>query len=66
MDGIALPVVVVWMWERRTRDQKEKLVKGIAKAFEDIGTKAEHLDVIINDVSKTDSGKSGQLVSNLE
>jgi len=52
--GYSLPVVLVWMWEGRTRDQKEKLVKGIAKAFEDIGTKAEHVDVIINDVSKND------------
>jgi len=54
------------MWEGRTRDQKEKLVKGIAKAFEDIGTKAEHVDVIINDVSKNDWGKGGQLASNLK
>ena len=34
-----------------------KLAKGIAKAFEDIATKSEHVDVIINDVSKNDWGK---------
>lgn len=66
MDGIALPVVVVWMWEGRTKEQKEKLVKGITRAFEDIGTKAEHVDVIINDVSKNDWGTGGQLASNLK
>lgn len=63
---MALPVVMLWMWEGRTRDRKEKLVKEIAKAFEEIGAKAEHVDVIINDVSKNDWGKGGQFASNLE
>ena len=61
-----MPVVVVWMWEGRTPDQKERLVKGIAEAFEGIGTKAEHVDVIINDVSKSNWGKGGELASNLK
>jgi len=51
---------------QRIRDRREKLVKGIGKAFVDIETKPEHVDVIINDVSKNNWGKGGQLASNLK
>jgi len=32
-----VPVVIVELWQGRTEEQKEKLIKGIVKAFEDIG-----------------------------
>ena len=60
-----MPVVIVEMWEGRTTEQKEKLIKGITKAFEEIGTKAESLHVIIHDVSKTNWGMRGQQASKL-
>jgi len=36
-----VPVVIVEMWEGRTPDQKEKLIKGITKAFEELGVEPE-------------------------
>ena len=51
-----MPVAQVAMREVRTEEQKKELIKGIAKAFEEIGVKAEELTVIIYDVSKTNRG----------
>jgi 4-oxalocrotonate tautomerase family enzyme len=34
-----MPVVIVEMWEGRASEQKETLIKGITRAFEQIGTK---------------------------
>ena len=35
-----MPVVIVEMWEGRTVEQKERLIKSITKAFEEsLGTK---------------------------
>ncbi len=55
-----MPVVIVEMWEGRTPEQKEKLIKGVTKAFEEIGTKPESLNIIIHDVPKTNWGTKGQ------
>ena len=60
-----MPVVIVEMWEGRTLEQKEKLINGITKAFEEIGTKAESLNIVIHDVPKTNWGKGGQQASKL-
>ena len=58
-----MPVVIVEMWEGRSPDQKERLIKGIAKAFEEIGTKPEALQVVIHDVPKINWGSRGQQAS---
>jgi 4-oxalocrotonate tautomerase len=58
-----MPVVVVEMWEGRTVEQKEILIKGIAKAFEAIGTKPESVNIVIHDVPKTNWGTNGQQAS---
>lgn len=60
-----MPVVIIEMWEGRTLEQKEKLIEGITKAFEDIGTKAEALHIVIHDVPKTNWGTKGQQASKL-
>ena len=60
-----MPVVTVEMWEGRTSEQKEKLIRGITKAFEDIGTKAEAVNIIIHDVSKSNWGSGGKQASKL-
>lgn len=60
-----MPVVTIEMWEGRTPEQKETLIKGITKAFEEIGTKPESLHIIIHDVSKTNWGMRGQQASKL-
>ena len=58
-----MPVVQIDMWPGRTEGEKEKLIKGIAKAFEEIGVKPEHLTVIIHDVPKGNWGIRGEQAS---
>jgi 4-oxalocrotonate tautomerase len=60
-----MPVVIVEMWEGRTSEQKETLIKGITRAFEEIGTKAEALHIVIHDVPKSNWGMRGQQASKL-
>jgi 4-oxalocrotonate tautomerase len=60
-----MPVVIVEMWEGRTSEQKETLIKGITRAFEQIGTKAEVLHIVIHDVPKSNWGTRGQQASKL-
>lgn len=60
-----MPVIIVEMWEGRTPEQKETLIKGITRAFEEIGTKPESLHIVIHDVPKTNWGLRGQQASKL-
>jgi len=60
-----MPVVIVEMWEGRTPEQKEKIIIGIAKAFEEIGVDPKHLNVIIHDVPKTNWGIGGTQASKM-
>jgi 4-oxalocrotonate tautomerase len=57
--------VIVEMWERRTSEQKEKIIRGITKVFGEIGVKPESLHVIIHDILKTNWGSRGEQVSKL-
>jgi 4-oxalocrotonate tautomerase len=60
---IYVPVVEVNMWEGRSAEQKEKLIKSITKAFGEIGVAPEHLTIIIHDIPKTNWGMRGQQAS---
>jgi len=60
-----MPVVTVQMWAGRTDEQKAKLIKGITKAFEEIGVKPESLHIIIHDVPKSNWGTRGEQASKL-
>ncbi len=60
-----MPVVIIEMWSGRTDEQKEKLIKGITKAFEDIGVKPEHLNIVIHDVPRSNWGVRGEQASKL-
>ena len=61
-----MPVVIIEMWEGRTPEQKEKLIKAINKAFEDsLGVTSESLHIVIHDVSKVNWGTKGQQASKL-
>lgn len=60
-----MPVVVVEMWKGRTEEQKEKLIKGITKAFKEIGVKSEWLTVIIHDIPKDNWGMRGEQASKI-
>ncbi len=58
-----MPFVIVEMWEGRTLEQKKKLVQGITKAFVDINTPAEAVQVVLRDVPKHNWGQGGKLSS---
>ena len=60
-----MPVVIVEWWEGRTVEQKEKLIKGITKAFGEVGVKPDRLNIIIHDVPKTNWGRQGEQASKL-
>jgi len=60
-----MPVVIVEMWEGRTPEQKEKLIRGITKPFEEIGTKAEAVEIVLHDIPKINWGLRGQQASKL-
>jgi 4-oxalocrotonate tautomerase len=60
-----MPVVIIEMWEGRTEKEKERLIKGITRAFEEIGVKAEWLNIIIHDIPKSNWGTSGEQASKL-
>jgi 4-oxalocrotonate tautomerase len=61
--GDVMPVVIVEMWQGRNEDQKAKVIRGISKAFEEIGVPAEHIHVIIHDVPKCNWGVCGEPAS---
>jgi 4-oxalocrotonate tautomerase len=63
--GDVMPVVIVEMWQGRTEEQKAKLIKGITKAFEDIGVPADRLHIIIHDVPKCNWGTGGEPASKM-
>jgi len=58
-----VPVAIVEMWEGRTAEQKERLIKAITKAFEEIGVRPESLTIVIHDVPKTNWGMRGEQAS---
>ena len=60
-----MPVVIIEMWEGRTDEQKEKLMKGIFKAFEEIGVPPEGLNIVIHDIPKTNWGLRGGQASKM-
>ncbi len=60
-----MPVVIVEMWVGRTDEQKSQLIKGITKAFEGIGVKAESLHIIIHEIPKSNWGMRGEQASKI-
>lgn len=61
-----MPVVVIDWWAGRTEEQKETIIKGITKAFGEIGIKPEQLQIIIHDIPKTNWGTCGEQASKLK
>ncbi|XES77951.1 MAG: 4-oxalocrotonate tautomerase family protein [Candidatus Bathyarchaeia archaeon] len=60
-----MPVVIVETWAGKSNEQKAKLIKGITRAFEDVGVTANQVQVIIHDVPKTNWGIHGEQASML-
>lgn len=58
-----MPVVIVQMWAGRSGEQKKAIVEGITEVFTKVGTPAEAVHIIINDVPKANWGTAGKLAS---
>ncbi|MDB5752164.1 MAG: tautomerase-like protein [Ramlibacter sp.] len=59
-----MPTIRVDLFEGRTPEQKKNLVKGITQACVDaLGSKPENVDVILNDVKRSDWATGGELHS---
>ena len=61
-----MPVVQIYMYKGRSKEQKKKLVARIAQDFEEIvNVKPESLHILFHDVDKEDWGTRGTLASDL-
>jgi 4-oxalocrotonate tautomerase len=61
-----MPVVQIFMYKGRTKEQKKELVKRITKDFQDVASvPPEALHIVFNDVDKDDWGTRGVLASEL-
>jgi 4-oxalocrotonate tautomerase len=57
-----MPVVIVEMWEGRTRDQKRALVRAITDAMvEHAEARPDGLHVILHEVPRENWGRAGVL-----
>ena len=57
-----MPVIIIYTWEGKTVDQKRRLSEAIAKDFAEIaGVRKEAVEIIINDIPKTNWAKGGVL-----
>jgi 4-oxalocrotonate tautomerase len=61
-----MPVVHIYMYKGRTKEQKSELVKRLARDFEEVASvKPESLNVLFHDIDKEDWGIRGGLASEL-
>ena len=59
-----MPVVNVYWWSGRTKEQKRKLAEGITKVFEEVtGVPPDAMHIIFQDISKNDWAIAGKLTS---
>lgn len=58
-----MPVVTINTWTGKSVEQKAKLMKGIKKAFMEIGVDPAGLTIIIHDVPRYNWAKGGEQVS---
>jgi len=61
---VAMPVVHIYMYAGRSKEQKSEMVRRIAKDFEEVlSIKPESINVLFHDVEKSDWGIRGALAS---
>jgi len=59
-----MPVVHIYMYAGRTKEQKNEMVKRISKDFQEVmNVKPESLNVLFHDMAKSDWGINGALAS---
>jgi 4-oxalocrotonate tautomerase len=63
-EGGYMPVVQIYMYAGRSKEQKSELVKRISKDFEEVvNVKSESLNILFHDMDKEDWGIRGSLAS---
>jgi 4-oxalocrotonate tautomerase len=63
-EEVSMPVVHIYMFPGRTKEQKNELVKRISKDFADVvNVKPESLNILFHDTGKEDWGVRGALAS---
>jgi 4-oxalocrotonate tautomerase len=61
-----MPVVQIYMYAGRTKEQKNELVKRISKDFEEVvNVKSDSLNILFHDMDKEDWGIRGSLASEI-
>lgn len=58
-----MPVVKIDLWKGRSKEEKEKIIKGITEVFEYLGIPKEAITVILNEVPKDNWGIEGEPAS---
>jgi 4-oxalocrotonate tautomerase len=59
-----MPVVHIYMYSGRSKEQKNELVKRISKDFEDVvNVKPESLNILFHDIEREGWGIRGALAS---
>jgi 4-oxalocrotonate tautomerase len=59
-----MPVVHIYMYSGRSKEQKNELVRRISKDFEEVvNVKPESLNILFHDTDKADWGIRGALAS---
>jgi len=58
-----MPVVIVNLWPGRDNNAKQRIAEGITKILEQENIPRDAIDVIINEVPKTNWAKGGKLFS---
>ena len=55
-----MPVIDVYLWEGRSREQKKEIIKGITDIFVKQGVPPQAVTVILHDIKKEDWGTAGK------
>jgi 4-oxalocrotonate tautomerase len=55
-----MPVADVYMWSGVSKDAKNKIIRGITKAFEELGIPSQAVEIIIIEVPKENWGVGGE------
>ena len=59
-----MPVVHIYMYKGRNKQQKNELVKRLSKDFQEVvNVKPESLNILFHDMEKDDWGIAGSLAS---
>lgn len=61
---VPMPVVHIYMYSGRTKEQKNEMVRRISKDFEEVlSVKPDSLNILFHDMDKSDWGIRGALAS---